>query len=174
VINQMSFKELVHDTVYKAFWQRRLFGNERNAFLFSVDCLTRETEDRIMARKSSNPEAPVVKPNMQAIQWINRQLTEEEKEIHDSAKLSPDKTFKGLLSVGLQGYNFSLKWDAYSSCYQATLIPYNTANTNYGYGLSARAADPHRAISLLLYKHYEVLQEDWTSAAKPVRNSYEG
>lgn len=126
-----------------------------------------------MAKKVSG-QGNVTKPESNQVKWVNRQLSQEEKEQHDSAPHKIEQIFKGVLTLALSGYNFSLKWDGYSSCYQATLIPYNTAVGNYGYGLSARASEPVRAVSLLLFKHFEVLQEDWQQAYKPAGNSYEG
>lgn len=126
-----------------------------------------------MAKKVSN-SGNIEKPKFEQVRWVNRQLTSEEKEQHDSAPIKVEKTFKDLLALAVSGYNISVKWDAYSSCFQAALIPYNSACPNYGYGLSSRAAEPLRAISLLLFKHYEILQEDWQQAWKPVSNSYEG
>jgi len=127
-----------------------------------------------MAAKKNNVKTEIARPDYQAIKWVNRNLTDEEKTAHDATKIEPTAIFKDCLALAVGGYNFALKWDTYSSCFQATLIPYNTASPNFGYGLSARSAEPFRALSLLLFKHYSVLQEDWQIAYKPAVSSFEG
>lgn len=174
MLQDCSVKELCHDIVYKCYWRDRLFDKAVKPFVYTIYTLTNELENRILATKKTNPESTTSKPNLSSTVWINRQLTDDEKEQHDTGNITPQNTFKSLLQAVLQGYNISVKWDAYSSCFQATLIPYNTASPNYGYGLSARASDPHRALSLLFFKHYEVLQENWSQAYKPSSKSFEG
>lgn len=114
------------------------------------------------------------KPAAQAVKWVNRNLTEEEKADHDERKYTPQGVYKDLIGLAVSGYNFSLKWDGYSSCFQATLIPYNTACHNFGYGLSSRSADAFRAVSLLLHKHFRVLEEDWVSGYVERSQNFEG
>lgn len=169
-----TYAQLVHKLVYTAYWHETLFGRDVRGLRYSLETLSYEIEGRLVMAKKATGQSQFNKPAYEAVKWVNRMLTEEEKERHDAAKLDPTKTFKGVLAVALQGYNIALKWDGYSNCYQATLIPFNTASGNYGFGLSARAADPHRALSLLLFKHYEVLQEDWQQAYKPTGKNLEG
>lgn len=170
----LIYAKLVHQLVYTAYWADRLYGNQTKILRYNLERISIELEKRLTMSKKVTGNGNVVKPEHVTVRWVNRQLTEEEKHVHDSAPIKPEKTFKDLLALALAGYNISVKWDAYSNCFQATLIPYATACANYGYGLSSRAAEPMRAISLLLYKHYEVLQEDWQQAYKPTGNSYEG
>jgi hypothetical protein len=171
---KIELSRAVLDLVYRAYHARLAWGNLTKVIDFNLGNLSNRITEVLMANKKSVSGQDTRKPEFTSVKWVNRQLTADEKEQHDSGNTSPQKAFKDLLNLAVQGYNCSLKWDAYSSCFQATLIPYATASVNYGYGLSARAADPYRALSLLLFKHYEILQEDWQQAYKPVGNSLEG
>lgn len=169
-----KYVELIHDLVYKAWFAEALWGNQEGAKRFFFEYVSFEIYKRMTMAKKAAGQAQYQKPEYTQVKWVNRQLSSDEKEQHDSGNSTPQKTFKDLLALALGGYNISLKWDNYSKCYQATLIPFNEASPNYGFGLSARAAEPYRAISLLLFKHYEVLQEDWQQAYKPAASDFEG
>lgn len=100
----------------------------------------------------------------ESIKFVNKNLTAEEKRDHDSANRPVEYVAVEFLKLSMGGYSLKISYDAYSKCMQATLLVWNKANPNFGYGLSARGATAERAVSLLLYKHYDVLHEDWTTA----------
>lgn len=171
----LTYRRIVHSIVYEAYFGlNKLYGRGVLVVAYNLGKSCMELENRLLMAKKNNAPSNIQKPDYTSVKWVNRQLTSEEKEQHDSGNVRPEKIFKDLLALALSGYNIGIKWDGYSSCFQTTLIPFNTASPNYGFGLSARAADPFRAISLLLFKHYEVLQEDWQKAYKPSGNSLEG
>lgn len=165
---------LVHDIVYKCMWHERLWGESPLSLVYSLSQITSEIEDRIVTTTNKKTGTQNVKPAFDSIMWVNRNLTEQEKEEHDAAKIQAKDLHKDIMSLVLSGYNLSIKYDSYSKCYQATVIPYDPANQNYGYGLSARSADPSRALSLLVFKHYVVLQQNWGASYKKPASSFEG
>lgn len=125
-----------------------------------------------MAKQKSPAKAEFSAPS--DIKWINRNLTEEEKKHHDTQAKTAQELGVLLFKVALQGYNIRIAWDAYSKCYQTNLIPYQPENPNYGYAISARGATPERAVSLLLYKHYAVFEEQWVKFYQAPAVSFEG
>lgn len=100
------------------------------------------------------------------IKFVNKNLTTEEKQDHDNANRPVEYVATTFLKLAQSGYSLKVSYDAYSKCMQATLLVWNKACPNYGYGLSARGATAERAVSLLLYKHFDVLHEDWSQAYK--------
>lgn len=164
----------VHGIVYHATWYEELshFNALQITQFFFAQSLEIERILTMAANKKNSKRNS--KPDAQTVKWVNRNLNDEEKAHHDGIKITPADLFKDALALALSGYNLSVKFDKYSDCFQATLIPYNEACVNYGFGLSARAADPKRAISMLLYKHFHVLSEDWGSAYTPPTSSFEG
>lgn len=118
--------------------------------------------------------ANVDAPKFESVKWVNRNLSESEKQDHDEKKPKAADLFKDMLGLCNQGYNLSVKWDSYSKCFQASLLPYSPQCPNAGYGLSARAVTPERAVSLLLYKHFVVLEENWVAHYQAPVSSFEG
>jgi len=163
-----------HDLVYKCVWYEYTYKKETRAGQWTLENLSnniRRIQNEMAAKK---PTSKLEKPQSESIKWINRNLTDEEKDDHDATKVTPQALFKDLLGLVIQGYNVAVKFDSYSSCFQATLIPYNKNDVNYGYGLSARSAQPDRAISLLLFKHFRVMGENWAQYYNAPKSSFEG
>lgn len=102
----------------------------------------------------------------ESIKFVNKNLTTEEKQDHDNANRPIEYVATTFLQLAQSGYSLKVSYDSYSKCMQATLLVWNKACPNFGYGLSARGATAERAVSLLLYKHFDVLKEDWTAAYK--------
>lgn len=126
----------------------------------------------LMANAKKGAKTEFSAPN--DLKWINRNLTEQEKSHHDTQAKSPSELGVLLFKVAVQGYNIRLSWDTYSKCYQANLVPFQAENPNYGYAISARGATPERAVSLLLYKHYAVFNENWANFYQAPASSFEG
>lgn len=126
----------------------------------------------LMANQKKQTKTEFAAPS--DLKWINRNLTEEEKAHHDTQEKSPSELGILIFKLTTQGYNFRLAWDAYSKCYQANIVPFQAENPNYGYAVSARGATAQRAVSLLLYKHYAVFNENWAQFYKAASTSFEG
>jgi len=120
-------------------------------------------------KKASTNFAP---PN--DLKWINRNLTQDEVNDHNAKEKSPAELGKLLFSVAFNGYNIRIAYDDYSKCFQANLIPFQPENPNFGYAISARGVTPQRAVSLLLYKHYAIFEEQWASHYQAPRGGFEG
>lgn len=126
----------------------------------------------MMAAKKKGAETAYAPPT--DLKWINRNLTDDEKAHHDAQAKKPAELGVLLFKVALQGYNVRIAWDAYSSCFQANLVPFQPENPNFGFAISARGVTPERAVSLLLYKHYAIFEENWGNFYQAKTTSMEG
>lgn len=131
-----------------------------------------QTEMEIYMAKKNGTKAVVT--DYTATKWINRNLTTEEKREHDERKSTPQNIALRAVELALHGYTLKVSFDAYSKCFQATLLVWQAENPNFGYGLSARGSDPLRAVSLLLYKHFEILKENWAASYSAPVDDFEG
>jgi len=164
--------ELVRD----AFWAVRHPSYYQNdaSLLYSINSrLIAAAWRRLhMATKAGSKKA--TQSSTYDLKFVNRNLTADEKEQHDANPVPFSKLAQEWVKLTTQGYVTKLGWDSYSKCYQATLTVWQSDNPNYGYGLSARGATPERAISLLLFKHGDILGENWAAAYKPSSFDMEG
>lgn len=78
-------------------------------------------------------------------------------------------TFNQLITTD---YTFKFYFDGKSESYKCTVTCYNPDSSNYGYALSAYAADWFTALAVLIYKHTEIADSDWNSVAVDKLNSY--
>lgn len=166
--------DLVRDFVY---FLKFPFPNDGTALKSTVYTLNKKFEqiEAEMTKKLGDKATPrAAQQTGDALKWINRNLTEQEKADHDNQAKTPAQLGVLLFAVAMQGYNVRVAYDGYSKCFQANIIPYQAENPNFGYALSARGVTPERAVSLLLYKHYAILEENWSDHYKAPTNSYEG
>lgn len=169
-----AFSALVHDYVYLLRYPLDHVGSGHKATIHRLNQINRHLiiEVQKMAAKKGAVGSKSSVPD--DLKWINRNLTDEEKQDHDVQGKTPEQLGLLLWRVALQGYNVRVAFDAYSKCFQANLVPYQAENPNFGYAISARGATPERAFSLLLYKHYAIFKERWTDFYKATSVSMEG
>lgn len=164
----------IHDAFYFAHFPEMFAGkHQAQAVLQAIDRNLRLAERECISMARGKGHA-VSKTDFQAIKFVNYNLTDEEKKDHDNANRPVEYVAKSALKLVSSGYGLKVAFDAYSKCYQATLTVWLEANSNFGYGLSARGATPERALSLLLYKHFDVLKENWATLYKAPTSSFEG
>jgi len=171
-----DYIQLLHNAVYfssDVYWDTA-FCIGKQSILHMWEKFTGENHWRMSEMAAKKSSSSVQTPSYEAIKWVNRNLSESEKKDHDANTPKPADLFKDLLALCTAGYNIAVKWDSYSKCFQSTLLPYETSCPNYGYGLSARATTPQRAVSLLLYKHFVVLGENWVAHYTLPTSSFEG
>lgn len=171
---QRSICVLARNLFYPLKYPEILEPNFNRKYLYLFTKITTEAYYMVTDEKKKRTGKSTTTPMYEAIAFVNRNLTDEEKLAHDARNEPIEYLAQEWIKLALSGYTCKLSFDSYSKCYQATLTVWNSACSNYGFGLSARGATPQRAISLLLYKHFEVLQEDWRAAYKPSTDSKEG
>lgn len=164
----------IRDLLYHLTYSDQFFGLSTQQKLYIFE---QKVGDAVMAARKATTNTPNTNkptPSWESTKFINRNLTTEEKADHDARKEPIQKLCVEFVKLVSLGYAVKCSWDAYSKCFQATATVWNDANPNYGYGLSARGATPERAVSLLLYKHFHILHEDWATSFVPQARDMEG
>lgn len=96
--------------------------------------------------------------------WVKCDLSEDQKNDLKQREISDTDTMGAVQGMLSEGFKVSISYDERSDCFGA----YATAPKEaFGSGtvcLSARAPLLAQALSVLLYKHFEVLREDWRQA----------
>lgn len=166
--------DLCRDMAYYLTWP---FPNDKTAMqstCYTFNHISQKVHTRIwaMANKKKGAETNYAPPT--DLKWINRNLTDDEKAHHDAQAKKQGELGVLLFKVAMQGYNVRIAWDAYSSCFQANLVPFQPENPNFGYAISARGITPERAVSLLLYKHYAIFEEQWSDFYQAKVSTLEG
>ena len=64
------------------------------------------------------------------------------------------------------GYKISFSLDRFHDAYQASMSYQVNGHTNSGFTLSARGPDLGSAVGMLLYKHFVVLDGDWSNGTQ--------
>lgn len=108
------------------------------------------------ARKMARKQA-----QSRSTDWINVNLTADDKELIENAETTDDQLFGGLLALALGDYEVRLKHQPDKGQYVAFLFPVGDDHPHRGAALSAFAQDPRTALLVLEYKHFEVLGEVW-------------
>ena len=89
------------------------------------------------------------------------------------SKLSDAKwVFANMSQAIADGYNLKVYHDADAGHYRASFTCMAQGHDNHGYLLGAYAGDWYTAIGALLYKHFDVAGEDWTSYQQNNQNSF--
>src|SRR3970282_2723423 len=80
--------------------------------------------------------------------------------------LNLEEMFLSLSKLFSDGYQVTMRWDAYNSCHAVWLSTRDEDSTNYGLILSGRGSTPVKALRQLLFLHFEVWSGEW-SATNP-------
>lgn len=99
-------------------------------------------------------------------QWVMCDLPKEVKERLKSEKVNVASVFKSLGNLVEQGYKVSISRDDRADCVGAYLTAPRNGSGDPVKCLSARGPSIDACLMVLLYKHYEILQEDWSGAIR--------
>lgn len=69
------------------------------------------------------------------------------------------------------GYKVSFALDRYHDAYQASLSYQVNGHANSGLTLSGRGPDMQGALGMLLFKHYVVLDQDWSNGTQRAKDA---
>jgi hypothetical protein len=96
-------------------------------------------------------------------QWINVSLSDHDAEQLASEEVTDEQVFADVLALVVQGFEVRIKQRDGNESYIAMLFPVSANHPFDGLALSAYAPTPNVALRALLYKHFRILQEDWSS-----------
>jgi len=95
--------------------------------------------------------------------WVECDLTPEEKDDLKQRELSIEDTIQSLAGVIAEGFKVSFSYDDRGEFYGCYFTAPKDAFEGRTVCLSARAPSLEKALSVLLYKHFEKLKGDWQS-----------
>jgi hypothetical protein len=95
--------------------------------------------------------------------WIRCDLTDEHKKHMKSLKFEPKGALESLERLVEDGFKLTFSRDAKNDCVGAYLTSPKESESDPQLCLSARGPTLTSAIMVLLYKHFELLGEDWSS-----------
>jgi len=98
-------------------------------------------------------------------EFINRELTVEETAHYRVWRDEIDLVVASWTELVEGGYRVNTKYDDYSSCCAAFIIP-DRDSDNSGYILTGRGGNAYRAVSEAIYKHFVVFRGVWASPSK--------
>ena len=93
--------------------------------------------------------------------WVKAELSESEKADLKGREISEAELVDSLEGIIAAGYKISISYDERSDCVGAYLTAPKELFPGRTVCLSARAPSVGYAITVLLYKHFEKLKEDW-------------
>lgn len=108
---------------------------------------------------------PVVKkpPKIEWQGYLNVNLTAEQETEFDVWYVANPELWHLLPDVVLEGYKVSFREDAFNDGYSASMYCENAKVDWAGWTLTAWAADLGEALAFLMYKHYSICNQDWST-----------
>lgn len=101
--------------------------------------------------------------------FVSCELNDEERSYCKQHVLNLSEVSSRLEDLLTEGFKLTLSWDDNSDCALATLIGTPKQATNRGLALSARGGSLEGSLTVLFYKHFEKLKEDWTNSPSQKR-----
>ena len=111
----------------------------------------------------NNPKALPSKARFNNVVFVNWSLSVEEKAACKAWINTWEDLDDGLSLLIQEGYKATFSWDAYRSCFTASLIPTSDAKSNAGYILSGKGSTPLKAVKQALFVHYKIMDGEWAS-----------
>ena len=100
-------------------------------------------------------------------QWINRRLTDEDKQAIRDRGIDWPALFDWLEARMYRGYRFSIAYDDYSKAGQVSIVCRDLDDPNYGLAMSSRHPDLSVAFHSLQYKDEVLLADGWLGGDSP-------
>lgn len=111
---------------------------------------------------------PARKPAWKGVLTLD--LTAAQLEAVDASPLDAAAVLAASDRLVQEGYKLTVAWSSYHNAAQASMTDEDNDRITGGYTLSASGDDALDAWNLLLYKHYSILDQDWSrllNAEKP-------
>jgi len=95
--------------------------------------------------------------------FVSCELSQEEKDSLKSSILSPEEIIDLLDTMQSEGYRVAISHDSRSDCVGIYVTAVDADHENAGLALSSRGPNLSAAATVLSFKHYHKLGEDWRS-----------
>lgn len=103
--------------------------------------------------------------------FINCELTDAERDKCKNNLIEPSEIMETLSDLAGNGYKVTISYDNRSDCVSAFLTGTAGQRTNKSLALSSRAPDAQGALTVLFYKHFEKLKENWVDNESQAKKS---
>lgn len=104
--------------------------------------------------------------------YVNVEISATEAELAEAYIGDEKKVFMAIGKTVVDGYKLAVSFDQETETFRATATCFDKESPNFGYALGAFGSDWYTAIAAVLYKHYEISDEDWTSYAPKSGRSF--
>ena len=95
--------------------------------------------------------------------YVQHNLKREEKDAYDAWEVSEEWLWEHVEVMVDNLYKISVSYDKYNSTYQCSATANGVVDGNSGWVLVARAPDCYNAMRLLLFKHFILMESDWSA-----------
>lgn len=106
--------------------------------------------------------------------FLERNLTDGELEAADAWQPKPIQIFELVHALLEDGYDLSLSYNHNFKAATATIKDVRESRATGGYALSAKDDNGAAALKLVLYKHFTVLDRDWSQLLDQPKRSKRG
>lgn len=98
--------------------------------------------------------------------FVDCQLTQFQKDAFKATEEDRDVLYEKIPTLLQAGYKLTTSWNGMRGSFCATLLAPDTSR-NSNKGLSAFAGDIFTAMRLAVFKHFYILEEDWSTVTRP-------
>jgi len=81
-------------------------------------------------------------------------------------EITSDAMLDAINRLADDGYAITVKWDSYSEAYLASVRQTRDNGKNSGFVLTGRGSSGAKALKQALFKHFEVMDTDWSQYAE--------
>lgn len=125
----------------------------------------RNTED--VARSGPTPSRSTKAERFNDSVFIKRELSADEQRALKAQPFTPEQAVQELLRLCDRGYKLTFKYDTYTNSHAVWASATDPTHMNYGYILTGRGSEPWKALKQLLYKHYQLCNDEtWSDLQK--------
>lgn len=117
-----------------------------------------------MARGKGRQAAPISRSKAGSVWFVNVAVA-----VADEGKIADflptaDAVYDGMMELMMAGYRIGFNYDMQRDAVIASLTCRDDKSANHNGVLNAFAGDWFTALRVVMYKHYVILNEDWTAA----------
>lgn len=109
-------------------------------------------------QSSKTPKAPAARFN-DAV-FIKRELTADEQRACKAQAFDDAECVDQLVKLCSKGYKLTFRWDEYTNSFAVWASVSDKDHHNFGYILTGRGSLPSKAFKQLLFKHYNLCNEE--------------
>lgn len=111
------------------------------------------------------PKKPIPRNTNERPEWkgfIERRMSDAELEAFDNDQATDTDILAATVELAVSGYDIKLSYSERLKAFTCTLVDQDSSRKTAGYALSAQDATGREALRMACYKHFVILEGDWT------------